>query len=108
MDTQDVSGYTVGTVYMNNLSISAAEMTQYLSNIRMCGTNCLTKRFRAPYFSYVLQDKVVIKDLHRSNRFHDKNLMQYIRLFRKPAVVVLEIMCISYARFNLHLIVVLS
>ena len=29
IDTQNVSGYTVATTYMNNLSISAAEMTQY-------------------------------------------------------------------------------
>ena len=33
IDTQNVSGYTVGTVYMNKLPISAAEMTQYLSSI---------------------------------------------------------------------------
>ena len=72
IDTQNVSGYTVGTVYMNKLPISAAEMTQYLSSIRMCDINCLTKKFCVPYF-YVLQDKVVIKYLHRSNRFHEKN-----------------------------------
>ena len=58
--------------------ISAAEMTQYLSNIRMSGTNCITKNYRVPYFSYVLEDRVVIKYLHRSNRFHDKTLTQYI------------------------------
>ena len=59
---------------MNNLSISAAEMTQYLSNIRMSGTNCITKNYRVPYFSYMLEDRVAIKYLYRSNRFHDKTL----------------------------------
>ena len=79
MDIQNVSGYTVGSFYMNNLSISAAEMTQYLSNIRMSGTNALTKKYRVSYFNYVLQDKIVIKYLHRSERFKKKSLTQYIR-----------------------------
>ena len=62
-----------------DLSISAAEMTQYLANIRMSDTNCLTKNYHVPYFSNVLEDKVVIKYLHRPDRFHDKNLTQHIR-----------------------------
>ena len=79
IDMPNMSGYTVGTLYMNNLSISAAEMTQYLSSIRMSGTNALTKKYRVPYFNYVLKDKIVIKYLHRSERFKEKSLTQYIR-----------------------------
>ena len=63
-----------------DLSISAAEMTQYLVNIRMSDTNCLTKKnYHVSYFSNVLEDKVVIKYLHGPDRFHDKNLTQHIR-----------------------------
>ena len=39
----NMSGYTFGTLYMNNLPTSAAEMTEYLSNIRISGINALTK-----------------------------------------------------------------
>ena len=41
---------------MNNLSILAAEMTQYLLNIRMSNTNCITKNYCVPYFSCMLQE----------------------------------------------------
>ena len=75
----NMSGYTVGTLYMNNLSTSAAEMTEYLSNIRISGINALTKKYCIPYFNYVLKDKIAIKYLHRSERFKEKSLTQYIR-----------------------------
>lgn len=76
---QNVSGYTFGILCMNNLSISAAEMTQYLSGIRMSETNALTKKYRVPYFNYVLKDKIFIKYLHQSERFKEKSLTQYIK-----------------------------
>ena len=60
-DRNDVSGYHVGTVYLNNLNISAAEMTQYLANIKLSNTNCLTKRYRVPFSEYVLKDQAVVK-----------------------------------------------
>lgn len=74
-----MSGYTFGILCMNNLSISAAEMTQYLSGIRMSETNALTKKYRVPYFNYVLKDKIFIKYLYQSERFKEKSLTQYIK-----------------------------
>ena len=53
IDRNDVSGYDVGTVYLNNLNISAADMTQYLANIKLSNTNCLTKKSRVPFFQNV-------------------------------------------------------
>ena len=79
IDTHDISGYTIATQYLRNLQISEAEMTQYLCNIRMANTNCLTKKYRVPFFCYVLHDKTVIKYLNRSIRFKSLNLTQYIR-----------------------------
>ena len=70
--------YTVETLYMNNLWISAAEMTQYLSSIRMSGTNALTKKYCVPYLNYILKDKIVIKYLHCSERFKEKSLNRLI------------------------------
>ena len=63
IDQNDVSGYHVGTVYLNNLNISAAEMTQCLANIKLSHTNCLTKRYRFPFFEYVLRDQTVVKHM---------------------------------------------
>ena len=63
---------------MNNLSISAPEMTQHLSGIRMSETNALTKKYHVPHFNFVLKDKIVIKYLHWSERFNEKSLTQYI------------------------------
>ena len=79
IDTHDISGYTIATQYLRNLQISEAEMTQYLCNIKMANTNCLTKKYRVPFFSYVLHDKTVIKYLNRPIRFKSLNLTQYIR-----------------------------
>ena len=61
IDRNDLSGYHGGTVYLNNLNISAAEMTQYLANIKLSNTNCLTKRYRVPFSEYVLKDQAVVK-----------------------------------------------
>ena len=57
----DVPSYTVGTQYLQNLEISSAEMTQHLSNIKLSGTNCITKKCRVPFFNHVLRDATVIK-----------------------------------------------
>ena len=65
--------------YTNNLQISEAEMTQYLCNIKMFGTNCLAKNYRVPYFSYVLRDKIVNKYMSRPATFRSLSLTQYIR-----------------------------
>ena len=78
IDVQDISSYTVGTQYLQNLASSEAEMTQYLCNIKMSSINCNTKKYRVPYFSYVLQDKVVHKYMARPNSFSSMNLTQYI------------------------------
>ena len=43
IDIHAVSGYAVGTQYLQNLSKSSAEMTQYLCNIKMSATTCITK-----------------------------------------------------------------
>ena len=75
----DVSGYTVGTQYLQNLSISSAEMTQYLCNIKMSGTNCITKKYRVPFVNYVLNDKIVLKYMDRPARFKSLTLTQYSR-----------------------------
>ena len=79
IDTHDISGYTIATQYLRNLQISEAEMTQYLCNVKMANTNCLTKKYRVPFFCYALHDKTVIKYLNRPIRFKSLNLTQYIR-----------------------------
>lgn len=79
IDTYDISRYTIGTQYLSNLQISEAEMTQYLCNIKMSATNTLTKKYRVPYFPYVLKDKIVLKYLNRPASFRSLNLTQYIR-----------------------------
>ena len=78
-DLHDISGYTVGAQYLNNLEISSAEMTQYLCNIKMSSTNCLTKKYRVPFFNYVLKDKIVMKYINRPARFRSLTLTQYKR-----------------------------
>ena len=51
-------------------------MTQYLSSIRMSGTNTLTKECRVPYLKHVLQNKIAsstyiaLKDF-RKNLIHN-------------------------------------
>ena len=79
IDTYDMSGYTIGTQYLRNLQKSEAEMTQYLCNIKMSATNTLIKKYRVPYFPYVLKDKIVVKYLNRPASFRSLNLTQYIR-----------------------------
>ena len=79
IDCYDISGYTIATEYLRNLQISEAEMTQYLCNIKMSATNTLTKKYRVPYFPYMLKDKTVQKYLNRPASFRSLNLTQYIR-----------------------------
>ena len=79
IDVQDISGYTVGTQYLRNLALSEGEMTQYLCNIKMSSINCNTKKYRVPYFLYVLQDKIVHKYMARPNSFSSLHSRQYIR-----------------------------
>ena len=79
IDTYDISEYTIGTQYLRNLQISEAEITQYLCNIKKSATNTLTKKYRVPYFPYVLKDKIVLKYLNRPASFRSLNLIQYIR-----------------------------
>ena len=79
INVHDISGYTVGTRYLMNLQISYAEMTQYICNIRMTGTNCLTKKYRVPFFNTVLTNKIVLKYMDRPQRFESLILVQYRR-----------------------------
>ena len=79
VDIHDVSGYTVATQYLQNLEISSAEMTQYLSNIKLSGSNCITKKYRVPYFNHALRDATLIKYMDRPERFKDLSFIQYIR-----------------------------
>ena len=79
VDIHDVSGYTVGTGYLQNLSISSAEMAQYLCNIKMSGTNCITKKYRVPFVNYVLNDKIVLQYMDRPARFKSLRLTEYSR-----------------------------
>ena len=44
-------------------------MTQYLCNIKMSGTNCITKKYRVPFFNYVLTNKIVLKYMDRPAQF---------------------------------------
>ena len=79
IDIHDVSGYSVGTQYLQNLSISSADMTQYLCNIKMSGTNCIPKKYRAPFFNYVLNDKIVLKYMDRPAWVKSLTLTEYSR-----------------------------
>ena len=79
IDTYDISEYTIGTQYLRNLQISEAEITQYLCNIKKSATNTLTRKYRLPYFPYVLKDKIVLKYLNRPASFRSLNSIQYIR-----------------------------
>ena len=79
IDQNDISGYHVGTVYLNNVNISAAEMTQYLAKIKLSNTNCLTKKYRVPFFEHVLKDQMVVKYMSRSIRYKEYSLTEYIR-----------------------------
>ena len=79
IDVYDISEYTVGTRYLKNLQISSAEMTQYICNIRMAGMNCLTKKYRVPFFNTVLTNKMVLKYMDRPQRFESITLVQYGR-----------------------------
>ena len=75
----DISGYTGGTQYLNNLQISSAEMTQYLCNIKMSRISCITKKYRVPFFNYALTDKIVIKYMNRPVTFKSLTLTGYLR-----------------------------
>ena len=75
----DVLGYTVGTQHLQNLSTSSAEMTQYLCNIKISSTNCIPKKYRVPFFNYVLNDKIVLKYMDRPARFKSLTLTEYSR-----------------------------
>ena len=90
IDIHDVSGYTVGTQYLKNLSISSAEMTQYLCNIKMSATNCITKKYRVPFFNYVLNDKIVHKYMDRPARFKSLTLTEYFRYLQISFATILE------------------
>ena len=90
IDIHDVSGYTVGTQYLQNLSISSAEMTQYLCNIKMSDTNCITKKYRVPFFNYVLNDKIVHKYMDRPARFKSLTLTEYFRYLQISFATILE------------------
>ena len=90
IDIHDVSGYTAGTQYLQNLSISSAEMTQYLCNIKMSDTNCITKKYRVPFFNYVLNDKIVHKYMDRPARFKSLTLTEYCRYLQIRFATILE------------------
>ena len=52
-------------------------MTQYLCNIKIAGTNCLTKKYRVPFFATALKDKVVAKYMDRLQGCESLTLVQY-------------------------------
>ena len=54
-------------------------MTQCLCNIKMSGTNCITKKYRVPFFYYVLKDKTVLKYMDRPARCKSLTLTEYSR-----------------------------
>ena len=54
-------------------------MTQYLCNIKMSGTNCISKKYRVPFFNYVLKDKTVLKYMDRPAKFKSLTLTEYSR-----------------------------
>ena len=54
-------------------------MTQYICNIKMAGTNCLTKKYRVPFFNTVLNDKIVAKYMERPQRCNSLTLVQHTR-----------------------------
>ena len=62
-----------------NLSISSAEMTQYLCNIKIFGTNCIIKKYRVPFFNNVLKDKIVLNYMDRPARIKTLTLTEYSR-----------------------------
>ena len=79
VDLHDISGYTVGTQYLHNLHISSAEMMQYLCNIKMSNTNAITKKYRVPFFNFVLRDKIVTKYMNRPARCKNLTLTEYLK-----------------------------
>ena len=56
-------------------------MTQYLCNIKIASTNCLTKKYRVSFFTTVLKDKIVLKYMERPQRFESLTLAQYGRYY---------------------------
>lgn len=68
IDIHDICSYTVASRYLQNLQISSARMTQYMWNIKMAGTNCLTEKYRVPFFATALRDKIVRKYMNRPQR----------------------------------------
>ena len=75
----DIYGYTAGTQYLNNLQISSAKMTQYLCNIKMSHTSCIIKKYRVPFFNYILTDKIAMKYMNRPVTFKSLTLTGYLR-----------------------------
>ena len=53
--------------------------TEYLSNIKLSGSNCITKKYRVPYFNHALWDATLIKYMDRLERFKDLTFIQYIQ-----------------------------
>ena len=54
-------------------------MTQYLCNMKMSHTNCITKKYRVPFFNYALTDKIVMKYMNRPVTFKSLTLTEYSR-----------------------------
>ena len=69
-----ILGYTVASRYLKNLEILSAEMTQYMFNIKLAATNCLTKKYRVPFFNTILKDKIVQKYMDRPQRCNPTNI----------------------------------
>lgn len=45
----------------------------------MSGTNCISKKYRVPFFNYVLKDKTVLKYMDRPAKFKSLTLTEYSR-----------------------------
>ena len=54
-------------------------MTEYLSYIKLSGSNCITKKYRVPFFNHALWDATLIKYMDRLERFKDLTFIQYIQ-----------------------------
>ena len=63
-------------------------MTQYMCNMKMASTNCLTKKYRVPFFTNVLRDKIVAKYINRPQICDSLTLMQFLRYYNLNFLVI--------------------
>ena len=74
IDIHDVSGYTVGTQHLQNLSISSAEMTHYLCNIKIFGYELHHKEIQSPVLQLCLKGQNSSEIYGQANTIQDSNI----------------------------------